>query len=87
MIQKHQITITNTKPFAKVMRVTFSTLALTAAPILIGVFVESAAMEWLGFTFGILLLFTLAFSGQSKTTFTTTDEARAYLDKIDRGAA
>jgi hypothetical protein len=87
MTSKHQIQIFANKPFAKAIRGTFSALVLTATPILIGVWVGSAAMQWLGFIFGILLLLGMAFSNQSKNTFASTDEARAYLDKIDRGDA
>lgn len=56
-------------------------------PISVGVLVDSSAMQWAGFIFGILLLFTLLFRQKNEGTFTSFDEAQAYLAKLKEGAA
>ncbi len=87
MSDRHTITINNTTSFARVFRTTFSVLVLTACPILLGRAVDSTPLQWLGFVFGLLIVSGIAMSIHGRTTFKTTDEARAYLDKIDRGEA
>jgi hypothetical protein len=58
-------------------------LALTMAPIGVGIACGSTAMQWLGFVMGILILLVAAKADADRTTFSNTAEARAHLDKID----
>jgi hypothetical protein len=58
-------------------------MALVAGPIAIGIVCNSQAMQWLGFVFGFMCLVAFAKRAADDTTFASTDEARAYLDRID----
>lgn len=58
-------------------------LALTMAPIGVGIAGDSTAMQWLGFVMGILILLVAAKADADRHTFSSTAEARAHLDKID----
>jgi len=68
----------------KWFRMMISITAGFIVPIGIGVVVDSSAMQWTGFVFGILLMVGLAASESKKTTFKTVAEAKAYLDTLEK---
>lgn len=68
----------------KWFRVMLSVTAGFIVPIGIGIAVDSSAMQWTGFVFGILLMLGLAAADVKKTTFKTIAEAKAYLDTLEK---
>jgi hypothetical protein len=62
-------------------------MTMLLGPIAIGIVCDSPAMQWVGFVLGITMLLAIAKQMADRTTFKSTDEARAYLDKIDAGTA
>ena len=86
--QNHLIVITDARGFGRWLRNfvvhVLGMLALVAGPVGVGIVTGSAAMQWVGFVLGIVLL--VSVNGKPNR-FRTTDEARAYLDQIDRGEA
>jgi len=57
--------------------------AIGMMPILVGVLLQSAAMQWVGFLFTILFVFALAARSKNRTTFTSIEEAVRYLEEQD----
>ena len=49
----------------------------------IGLFLDSTAMQWLGAIIGFFSLISRASRRLKDSTFYSTDEVRAYLDKLD----
>lgn len=66
------------------MRRLISLMALVILPISIGIFNNSAAMSWIGFFFAILFTIAMGATLMKKSTTYSIQEARAYLDKIER---
>lgn len=64
-----------------------SGMAMVAAPVALGIVCDSQAMQWVGFVLGFIGLVAIAKRAADDTTFRSTDEARAYLDEIDRKGA
>lgn len=50
-------------------------------PVSIGIAVNSTAMQWVGFFFGVLSIFGWAAKVSKETTFSTYNEAIEYLTK------
>lgn len=69
----------------KWIRVLLSLTAGFIVPISIGIIVDSSAMQWTGFVFGILLMIGFAAVDGKRTTFKTIAEAKAYLDTLEQG--
>ena len=69
------------KPMESIKRDGFSLLCALAL-VLPGVWLESAAMQWLGVALFFLVICTVAVGVRKKHTKTIT-EARAYLDDLE----
>ncbi len=52
------------------------------APIALGAVLQSSAMQWAGFIFGMMFLLTMGINIIKKTSFTTVEEAKAHLDEL-----
>lgn len=63
-----------------------SGMAMFAGPVAIGIVCNSQAMQWVGFVLGFIGLVAIAKRAADDTTFASTNEARAYLDKLDAEA-
>ncbi|MDF1599691.1 hypothetical protein PZ895_07865 [Mesorhizobium sp. YIM 152430] len=84
---KLEIIISDVRGVGRFLRQVVAIFALLVIPVSIGIAVESAPMQWVGFVCGIILLLSFAHKSNGQHKFKTTDEARAFLDKIDRGEA
>jgi hypothetical protein len=62
------------------VRVTINFAVMSIAPIGLGIYLQSAAMQWLGFVFSILGIFTMTANVVKK--FDDIEEAKKYLDGI-----
>ncbi|MEM8801108.1 MAG: hypothetical protein AAGF55_01090 [Pseudomonadota bacterium] len=62
-----------------------STLALFVALIGIGVFLESAAMQWVGAFIGFTFIIGKAIASAQRDKMLSVSEARKKLDEIERG--
>lgn len=82
---KLEIIISDVRGVGQFLRRVFATFVLLVMPVSIGIAVESAPMQWVGFVCGIFLLLSFAYKTNGQHKFKTTDEARAFLDRIDRG--
>lgn len=90
MSNAYQIMITDNRGgFWGALKRTFFIILLVAAcvvaPIGIGIFAQSSAMQWVGFVIGLWIVLSSLSTRVRKVK--STDEARAYLDQIDRGTA
>lgn len=62
-------------------------VTMSLAPIYVGIITGSSAMQWVGFTWGLVLMALNVAAFANRKRFRTTDEVRAFLDKLDRGEA
>jgi len=51
-------------------------------PVALGVILDSVAMQWVGFLFGILVMIGTVRHIQKDLTFSTVEQAKAYLDRL-----
>lgn len=79
---KIQITVTDMRLPAWCRGVATMTMIIFA-PIAVGIFTASSAMQWAGFVMGILSLMAWAKNKNTDTRFTSITAARAYLDKLE----
>jgi hypothetical protein len=84
---KHDIVISDVRTMGRFYRTLTALTSIVVLPVGIGIVAASDAMQWAGFVGGMVILLAFAHSDNSRHTFKTTDEARAFLDKIDRGEA
>jgi hypothetical protein len=80
--KKHRIIISRRETTFKSWATDASTFALFAGLIGLGVFLESAAMQWAGFTVAFITLLTKAAGVEKASTF-DLDGARKRLDEIE----
>jgi hypothetical protein len=57
--------------------------AVILAPISLGIYMDSTAMQWMGFITTIMMVAGVATIMGDRYTVHTTDEARKLLDQID----
>lgn len=68
----------------KYFKLSFGLAILVVGPTALGIVADSAAMQWLGFVFTLLTVFAIAANMAKHTTFKTIDEARAYLNELEK---
>ena len=83
--KRYSIIISKRPGIGKWFRLLVFVAVMTFAPISIGILVGSTAMQWLGFLLSIWII--IALTNKQSFWAPSTDEVRAYLDKIDRGEA
>lgn len=76
------ISIIDSRKFTSYLRKLISSCAYLFAPVALGVYLDSAAMQWIGFVMGLIMMSVWAYNDPTK--FTTIADARAYLDKLER---
>jgi hypothetical protein len=70
--------------FKKWLRRIASVMGIVIVPIGIGIAVDSAAMQWIGFILSFLFLALLARENKKETSFSTPAAAIAYLESLER---
>lgn len=80
---KHTITINDQRSALMWLARSLSITACTLAPIVVGVIVDSPAMQWVGFLFGVLLVFAVSIRLHNEHTVHSIAEARAVLDRLE----
>lgn len=71
--------------WAKWLRNIIATFVLIVAPISIGIVAGSKAMQWVGFIFVVLSVFSIARSSFGLERDLSIAEARALLDRLEAG--
>lgn len=79
------IFISDVRSWVVWLRHTVGTIVLVILPITFGVAADSSAMQWAGFFFGVVLLFSIAKRWVGQSEHMTIDQASAYLDKMEAG--
>lgn len=77
--KKLNIYVNTTPTLMKWFQRLVGVVAMIVLPIGIGVYTDSTAMQWAGFTFGMLCILGFAISDVKRRTFTTYDDAIAFL--------
>jgi hypothetical protein len=68
----------------KYFRLSFGLAVLVIAPTALGIVADSTAMQWVGFVFTLFTVLAIATNMAKKTTFQSIDEARAYLNELEK---
>jgi hypothetical protein len=77
------ITITNNSRFLRHMARVAAIMMTVLVPIGLGVALDSAAMQWVGFILGCFAVISFANIFNKNHTVHSFDEARALLDKLE----
>ncbi|WP_298981501.1 hypothetical protein [uncultured Roseibium sp.] len=85
MTQKHEIIIIDGRLAPSVMK-SLTTFGLLTAMMGIGIIMDSSAFQWVAGVVGLIWLIAKA-SINAKNSQMTLDQARAFLDEIDRRSA
>lgn len=80
-IKKVSIQVGTKTTFMKWVRTLLSMLFAVMLPVGIGIYAQSSAMQWVGFSFGVLAVLGWAVGDAKRTTFETYDEAISFLQK------
>ena len=80
--QRHLIIINDTRMSWRVIGFVVRAVMMVCLPIGLGVIVGSSAMQWVGFLFGISILFANLVKLKHERTFDDIDAARDYLDGL-----
>lgn len=77
---KVSITILDARAWSRWIRMFLSITSVVVLPILLGIWMQSTAMQWVGFFMCIVLMFNIA--GANVKRFTSIEEAKAYLNSL-----
>lgn len=76
------ITLINSSKTTVWFRKLVSIVGAVCAPIAIGAYLESSAMQWVGFIFGSVTVIGMAVSESKKNTFDNIEAAKRRLDEF-----
>jgi predicted RND superfamily exporter protein len=83
MTRRITVTIVDSRRWAWLRRAV-AVFVVAVCPILIGVVLDSAAMQWMGFVLSVLMILVLAVVSPLKVT---VEDAIAYLADVDKEAS
>jgi hypothetical protein len=83
---KVTITIVNKSSILRVLIRMAAVVNGIVLPIGLGVLVDSTAMQWVGFVFGLVLMIGVANQIRKENTVHSFDEARRLLDRMENEA-
>lgn len=84
MSERITITIIDARRNVRWWTTLFSIVVSVVGPVLLGVLLESTAMQWVGFIFGLLSIMGIVYRDTNRNSFKSIEAAKARLDELTR---